>query len=261
MAGIARRRGGGDQGGVAAAAGGDGEAAASGFSRGDSSATTTLRSPASSSLTDDGGEVTSWTSADGGGGGDYCSFSCSSESELELESDDDDDEEEEEMMQLDGGGHAAGGPLYELAAPLLAQLPLRAIQVLPREVPILHIALQRQVRPRPCKEDNPLHHQDEAAAAQRPWSRGSVVEFASRSRALQQDDGEEGDEVLVRSIAVKSKGAQASSQQQQHTCTTEQERAVKMLVERQYRGTEKKMEMRFFNKMNSSAISTQLHWS
>lgn len=137
----------------------------------------------------------------------------------------------------------------------------RAIQVLPREVPILHIALQRQVRPRPCKEDNPLHHQDEAAAAQRPWSRGSVVEFTSRSRALQQDDGEEGDEVLVRSIAVKSKGAQASSQQQQHTCTTEQERAVKMLVERQYRGTEKKMEMRFFNKMNSSAISTQLHWS
>uniref|UniRef100_A0A0E0AAX0 Uncharacterized protein n=1 Tax=Oryza glumipatula TaxID=40148 RepID=A0A0E0AAX0_9ORYZ len=126
MGGIARRRGGGDQGGVAAAAGGDGEAAASGFSSGDSSATTTLRSPASSSLTDDGGEVTSWTSADGGGGGDYCSFSCSSESELELESDDDEEEEEEEeMMQLDGGGHAAGGPLYELAAPLLAQLPLR----------------------------------------------------------------------------------------------------------------------------------------
>uniref|UniRef100_A0A0D3GHU9 Uncharacterized protein n=1 Tax=Oryza barthii TaxID=65489 RepID=A0A0D3GHU9_9ORYZ len=127
MGGIARRRGGGDQGGVAAAAGGDGEAAASGFSSGDSSATTTLRSPASSSLTDDGGEVTSWTSADGGGGGDCCSFSCSSESELELEleSDDDDEEEEEEMMQLDGGGHAAGGPLYELAAPLLAQLPLR----------------------------------------------------------------------------------------------------------------------------------------
>ncbi|KAF0901864.1 hypothetical protein E2562_006481 [Oryza meyeriana var. granulata] len=111
--GVARRRGGGE-GGVAAGAGDDDAelAAASGLSSG-SGSSSTMRSPASSSLTDEGGEVTSTSLRNWGGGGGDCSFSSS--------------ESEEEMMQLDGDGHADGGdgPLYELAAPLLAQLPVR----------------------------------------------------------------------------------------------------------------------------------------
>ncbi|XP_040381459.1 uncharacterized protein LOC121054795 [Oryza brachyantha] len=98
---------------IAAAAAGDVETA-SGFSSGSGS-------PASSSLTDEGGEVTSSSSMtatapwSGGGGGCDCSFSSS--------------ESEEEAMELDGDRHGGGGrrrgPLYELAAPLLAQLPIR----------------------------------------------------------------------------------------------------------------------------------------
>ncbi|KAG8039372.1 hypothetical protein GUJ93_ZPchr0030g33470 [Zizania palustris] len=72
------------------------EQAASGFSGGGSPA---------SSLTDDG-EVTS-SARDGD-----CSFSSESESD-------------EETMQVDENRHAGAGPLYELAAPLLAQLPVR----------------------------------------------------------------------------------------------------------------------------------------
>ncbi|KAL5224737.1 hypothetical protein ABZP36_011376 [Zizania latifolia] len=83
------------------------EQAVSGFSGGGGGGgSSSLRSPASS-LTDDG-EVTS-SARDGD-----CSFSSESESESE-----------EETMQVDEDRHA-GGPLYELAAPLLAQLPVRA---------------------------------------------------------------------------------------------------------------------------------------
>uniref|UniRef100_A0A0D9WR82 Uncharacterized protein n=1 Tax=Leersia perrieri TaxID=77586 RepID=A0A0D9WR82_9ORYZ len=76
-------------------------------------------SSSSSLITDDGhggGEVTSTSpryggdDGGGGGGGGDCSFS-SSESESD----------EEEMAELAAGG----GPLYELAAPLLAHLPIR----------------------------------------------------------------------------------------------------------------------------------------
>ncbi|XP_048542433.1 uncharacterized protein LOC125521415 isoform X2 [Triticum urartu] len=83
-----------------------------------------------------------------------------------------------DAMRLDGDG---GGPLYELA-PLLAHLPVRAVQVLQREVPVLHISVRRQMLARSRKEDHRPHRQEGEP----------LVDFtASRSRASQQDDREE----------------------------------------------------------------------
>jgi hypothetical protein len=87
----------------------------------------------------------------------------------------------------------------------------RAVKVLPREVPVLHIAGWRELRPRPREEDHTLHQEDQGA----PMLRCS----AGRRQPLLEEDSQEGQEHKP-----------LAKQRQTTACKPRQEKGVQMLV-------------------------------